>query len=411
MVDDASAATPSNPQVPRRNLLIALALGGLVVVLGAGLIMSNPKATPAPSTTPPVVAVATPTGVPATLEPSPSPTPTSAPTPSPTPEPAPILVSAPLTGRLVSPEAAQRHPIAVMIDDQSAARPQSGLNSASVVWQAPAEGGIPRYMLIFQENVPGAIGPVRSARYYYIAWAADWKAMYVHAGGSPQALSTLASKGAGQLVYNADQFRYGAYFWRINTRPAPHNLYTDGPALRALAGVVKAADGPITPAWTFAADPPLETRPIGGRIELAYLANRIHFDYDRTMNAYVRSVSGASPEIDPADGQVVAPRNVVIMVVQFGPLNDGSTSKRLEAQVIGRGPAWIASNGRTVKGTWRKSSLTSPTTFHDAAGNPVTLTIGQTFVEVLQASTSIRIADGAPAPPPSAPADPPTTGS
>ena len=82
-----------------------------------------------------------------------------------------------------------------MIDDLGPARPQSGFSAASVVWQAPAEGGIPRYMLLFQSTIPGSVGPVRSAREYYIEWAAEWKAMYVHAGGSPQALQTLASKG------------------------------------------------------------------------------------------------------------------------------------------------------------------------------------------------------------------------
>ena len=69
--------------------------------------------------------------------------------PLPTPTPKPSLVPAPLTGRLVTPAAAQRHPIAVMIDDLSPARAQSGFNAASIVWQAPAEGGIPRYMMVF----------------------------------------------------------------------------------------------------------------------------------------------------------------------------------------------------------------------------------------------------------------------
>ena len=64
-------------------------------------------------------------------------------------------------------------------------------------------------MLIFQENIPGEVGPVRSSRYYYIAWAAEWRAVYAHAGGSPQALQTLRQKGNGQLVYNADEFRWG----------------------------------------------------------------------------------------------------------------------------------------------------------------------------------------------------------
>jgi hypothetical protein len=381
-----------------------VALGLLLVAADTGLGTRNLVAAPEPTGSPPIVAAASPTPS-ATAVPSPSPTPEPTAEPTPTPEPTPILVSAPLTGRLVAPEVARQYPIAVMIDDQSAARPQSGFNSASVVWQAPAEGGIPRYMLIFQETVPAAVGPIRSARYYYIAWAADWAAMYVHAGGSPQALSTLASKGAGQLVYNADQFRYGGSFWRVKTRVAPHNLYSDGPTLRRLAGAIGAVDRPLTPAWTFAPDAPLESRPTGGQIDLAYQANRIRFNYDHATNAYVRSVSGAAPERDAADGQVVAPRNVVIMVVPFAPLNDGSTKNRLEAQVIGSGPAWIATNGQTIKGTWRKTSLTSPTTFVGPDGRPVTFTIGQTFIEVLESSSTIKVVDGTPA---AAPVVPPT---
>ena len=85
----------------------------------------------------------------------------------------------------------------------------SGFNDAAIVWHAPAEGGIPRYMMIFQDRVPPSVGPVRSARQYYIAWAAEWKAVYAHVGGSPQALQTLRQQGRGQLVYNADQFRWG----------------------------------------------------------------------------------------------------------------------------------------------------------------------------------------------------------
>ena len=112
--------------------------------------------------------------------------------------PTPVMVAAPLDGLLTTPAKAKLHPVAVMNDDLSPARPQSGFSSASVVWQAPAEGGIPRYMLVFQENTPTDVGPVRSSRYYYIAWAAELKALYVHAGGSPQALSTLRAQGSGQ---------------------------------------------------------------------------------------------------------------------------------------------------------------------------------------------------------------------
>src|SRR6185295_298888 len=139
------------------------------------------------------------------------------------------------------------------------ARPQSGFSAASVVWQAPAEGGIPRYMLMFQETAPAAVGPVRSARYYFIGWAAEWRAAYAHAGGSPQSLRTLRAQGRGQLVYNVDQFRYSSfYFWRISSRFAPHNLYTNGQRLRQMANGVGATSAatPPKPAWTFAPEAP-----------------------------------------------------------------------------------------------------------------------------------------------------------
>ncbi len=321
---------------------------------------------------------------------------------SPTVSPTPLLVPAPLDGLLVTPEQAARHPIAVMVDDLAPARPQSGFSGASVVWQAPAEGGIPRYMMVFGETGPESVGPIRSARYYYIAWAAEWDAMYVHVGGSPQALATLVAQGNGQLVYNADQFRYGnTYMWRITTRFAPHNVYTDGRHLRELAGVVGAKDAPASsppaPVWQFAPDAPMASRPLGGKIEIDYPENVIKYAYDRASNTYLRTVTSEGVEKDAATGQRVAPKNVVIMEMHFGPLNDGEPQKhRLEAQVVGSGPAWIATNGRTIKGTWSKASLTAPTLFYGPDGQPVTLTAGQTFVQVIAYGYGFSIKDGTP---------------
>ena len=323
---------------------------------------------------------------------SPSPPASAAPTPSPSPS----LVPDPLTGRPVSAAVAARHPIAVMVDDLGPARPQSGFASASIVWQAPAEGGIPRYMLVFADAIPGNVGPVRSSRYYYIAWAAEWNAAYVHAGGSPQALTTLRLKGQGQLVYNVDQFRYGLpYFWRVTNRSAPHNLYTDGRQLARMAVKVGATAPAPAGAWKFALDAPLAVRPTGGRISLAYPANRIDYAYDRATNTYLRSVSSGRPQLDAADGRRVAPSNVVVMLMHFGPLNDGHPKKeRLEATVVGSGPAWIATNGKTIRGTWTKQSLTGPTLFLDSKGNPVTLTVGQTFIQVLPVGSKVTIVNG-----------------
>jgi hypothetical protein len=359
---------------------------GLVAGLGSPPASSGPQVSPTPSAA----------GGPSI---APSPPPSFAPTP--TPAPTPVLVADPLTGRLVSPAAAARHPIAVMIDDLSPARPQSGFNAASIVWQAPAEGGIPRYMMVFQENIPTAVGPVRSSRYYYIAWAAELKALYAHAGGSPQALQTLRNQGSGQLVYNADEFRWGNSFHRVSFRFAPHNLYTTGKELRGIATTVGAKDRPITWPWTFAPDAVMSSRPIGGRIQVSYgNENTIRYDYDRKSNTYLRAVTGEAKQIDNATGKRVQPTNVIVMVMKFGPLNDGHPQKhRLEAQVTGKGPAWISTNGITIKGTWKKASLTAPTRFFDSAGKPVVLTIGQTFVQVMKTTDRISFVAGK-APPP-----------
>jgi len=320
---------------------------------------------------------------------------TPAPSASMTPNPSPALVPAPLTGRLVAPALAARHPIAVMVDDQVDARPQSGFNQASVVWQAPAEGGIPRYMLVFGEGNPPAVGPVRSSRFYFITWAAEWRALYVHVGGSPQAMAALAASGAGQLVYNADEFRWGGTFlWRIQQRLAPHNVYTDGKHLRALAARVGATAPPAGPAWRFGPGAPLADRPAGARLEITYPANQIAYRYDRASNTYPRFVGG-EPQIDAADGRQVAPDNVVVMTVVFGPLNDGHPNKRrLEAQNVGRGPAWIASNGVTIRGTWRKTSVDAPTRFYAGDGSEIVLTVGQTFIQVVPPGTPVRVVAG-----------------
>jgi DUF3048 family protein len=399
-----------------RAVIVSLIVLAVAVGLGLGVLAGSAKPSVAASLDPGQVAAGgSPSFVPPSASPAPagSPTPSSIPSPSPsassppptaTPIPSPVLVPAPLDGVLVTPAAAARHPIAVMIDDLSPARPQSGFNSASVVWQAPAEGGIPRYMMIFQETIPKAVGPVRSSRYYYIAWAAEERAVYAHAGGSPQALQTLRNQGNGQLVFNADEFRWGKSFWRISTRFAPHNLYTDGKHLRAIAKSVGAKDKQVDSPWMFAPDLAQSIRPRGGRIQFGYRANAIRYDYDWRTNTYLRSVTGSKRQIDAATGGRVAPKNVIVMLMKFGPLGTGYNHGRLEATVIGQGTAWIATNGKTIKGTWRKASLTKPTQFFDSRGREVVLTVGQTFINVLKTGSTVSLTAGKPAPPDPLPA-------
>lgn len=352
---------------------------------------TEPPAVPSPPPSP------TPTASPA---PTPSPSPTPTPSPSPTPVPTPTPVPAPLTGRLVRPDVAGRKVIAVMIDDHPDSRPQSGFSSASVVWHAPAEGGVPRYMLLFQDRVPESVGPVRSARSYYIGWAAEWNAVYAHVGGSPDALRTLREQGDGRLVFNADEFRWGGvYFWRTTDRFAPHNVYTDGKSLRQLAERLGAKDGPAPgPVWTFRPAPPIRELPQGATIRVTYKFNTVTYAYDRFTNSYPRSVAGEGEQFDAGTGRRVAPRNVVVMRMRFGLLADGSGTGRQEADFIGSGTAWVSSNGVTVKGTWRKESLTGPTRFFDRDGDPIPLAPGQTFIQIVPGGSDVAFTDGEPVP-------------
>jgi hypothetical protein len=390
---------------------VAVVAVAIVLVVGAGVLAGGTlfKAAAAPSglSSPSVIASGPGTSSPSLGSASPQPS------ASPSPEPTPVRVAAPMDGVLVSPATAKLHPIAVMIDDLSPARPQSGFSDASVVWQAPAEGGIPRYMMIFQEHTPKDVGPVRSSRLYFVEWAAEWKAAYVHAGGSPQALQALRDHGAGQWVYNVDQFRWGSFFRRVGPpRFAPHNLYTTGENLRSLTKRVKATSAAHKAVWQFAADAPLEARPVGGRIETDYQANVIVYRYDRTTNTYRRYVTGSKKQqVDAGTKKLVAPKNVVIMRMVFGPLGDDTHHHRLEAKVVGSGRAWIATNGRTIVGTWRKKSVGGPTLFYDSKGHVVTLTVGQTFVQVMKTTDRVVVKDGKVPPTPNPGVSPSPTGS
>jgi hypothetical protein len=155
----------------------------------------------------------------------------------------------------------------------------------------------------------------------------------------------------------------------------------------------------MTPAWTFGPDAPVASRPVGGSIDVSYAANHIHYAYDRISNTYRRSVTGEKVQVDAATGQRVAPKNVISIVMHFGPLNDGHPDKkRLEADFVGSGRAWVSTNGVTVRATWRKASITAPTLLFDSAGRAIRLTAGQTFVQVVPSASDLRFTVGRAAP-------------
>ena len=139
--------------------------------------------------------------------------------------------TSPLTGvELTDASLAKRPVTGLMIENSPDARPQSGMNEAGIIFEAVAEGGITRFLVLYQETQPQYIGPVRSIRPYYIDFALPFEAGLGHVGGSPDALRDIKTLGARDL----DQFYNSGAYWRISERYAPHNVYTSFERLNAL---------------------------------------------------------------------------------------------------------------------------------------------------------------------------------
>lgn len=305
--------------------------------------------------------------------------------PKPKPK-APVTLPSPLTGVQVAPELTKRPVTAIMIENSTFARPQSGLQDAGVVYEAIAEGGITRFMALFQDAQPQYIGPVRSLRPYYIDFAAPFQAGIVHIGGSPDALSEVRNGSYRDL----DQFFNSAYFYRNSARPAPHNLYTSFAKLDAL-NQSKGYTSSLFTSWPRKADKKLAT-PTAKTIDFTisgpdYYA---HYDYDAASNSYMRS-EGGSPHMDlvsAADktGVRLQPKVVIALVMNYSIAADGQHSVYDDS---GSGSAYIFQDGGVTVGSWEKAGATSQIGFKDAAGVPIKLNAGQTWLTLVSAANKV----------------------
>ena len=181
---------------------------------------------------------------------------------------------------------------AATIDNITVARPQSGISKASLVYEAPVEAGITRFLAIYPEGEDvERIGPVRSARPYFLDWAAEFDALFVHVGGSPEALEKLRAYDMRDL----NEFFNGAYFWRDRSRSAPHNTYTSTEKLIA-ADRKRFADRkpPEVAGWRFKDDAPAE---VGVVTQLAVLLSPVGwFHYEiLAIPAWIAALAHPGP--------------------------------------------------------------------------------------------------------------------
>jgi hypothetical protein len=340
-------------------LVIALIATGVVISLSG----SNHKAAGSTSTTRP-------------------PTTTSTTTTVPKPHVASHLC--PLTG-IPAPggKVPDRPALGVKIGNDPNSRPQTGLPDADIVYEEMAEGGITRYLAIFQCTVPPAIGPTRSVRWDdWHVLASYGKPILAFSGGIDQwdaMVAELASQG--KLVdANGSSYPQSNAYYRTDNREPPWNYYTSGKALWAL----DRNHTPPPPQFSYSAAPPGEsTVSTGATISYFASGSTVQWKWDAAAKAWMRYVGGV-PDVDISGAQLRA-TNLIIEVVdsQPGPYDESGTVPDVESITEGSGPAFILRNGRVERGSWSCPAYGDLTKFTFSDGKTMTLAPGKTWVELV----------------------------
>ncbi len=288
---------------------------------------------------------------------------------------------APLTGQLVSTETATRRPWAVVVENFPAVRPQAGLSSADVVFEAPTEGGITRFLAIFQSALPIRVGPIRSARPYFNDWTRTFMAFYSHSGGTSEALTQL-KKGYGNLQDVNEFFNEYAYE-RDHTKLPPHNLFT---------GVERFWNYVTNRGWTI--NQPTPSFKFSNVISLAPATTitipytpkeyQVTWNYLPITSTYERYLNKII-QTDANTGEPLKYHNVIVLLTDITPiLNDPLL--RINIRTLGTGKAILFSRGFKYTGRWIKLHLDSPLSFVNDNNESLPLEIGQTWISVLEAT-------------------------
>lgn len=296
------------------------------------------------------------------------------------------LVTRALDGVRVEPGQENLYPVAVMIDNSPEARPQAGLSGANYVIEAEAEGGITRYLAIFDSGeIPEKIGPVRSARPYFVDWAQEFSAVYTHCGGSPEALVKITREG----IIDLNEFYRADTFWRDSAGVAPHNVYTSGELLKKFLATKNLDEGKFFP-FIFKEEADFDARPEQNEVNITYRLRGFHVNwvYNKDSNDYTRFVSGQ--EYKDAQGETIKAKNIIIQVADARVLD---SALRLEMTIIGEGEAYVCRDGVCQAGTWKKKSSTARTRFYDANGQEFEFNPGTTWVEVVRPDIEFTVGD------------------
>ena len=283
-------------------------------------------------------------------------------------------------------------PYAVMINNINVARPlQSGLQDAYIIYEIIVEGGITRYMALFLDQDTDRIGSIRSARHYFLDYALENDAIYVHHGQSPQAQSDFSRLDVDRIV--VDNSKTG---WRDNTLnvATEHRLFTSIEKLNSGLGNIRTErDNDLL--LNYSIDE-LDLSSYVGAIPAnnvtikysGYITNT--YEYDSESGVYKRFVNGEE-HTDYVTKEQYTFKNIITYQVDNYTLNDGENKGRQDIENIGEGTGYYISGGYAVPITWEKSSRASQTKYYLENGEELVVNDGNTFIQIQPEGQTLTI--------------------
>lgn len=288
------------------------------------------------------------------------------------------MVISDLTGEWIDESLENNRPVCIMINNIIDAIPQSGIGSADIIFEMKVEGSLTRLLCVFKDyDDITKLGPVRSARHYYVEVTDMLDGIYAHFGWSPLAEETIPALGVNNL--NGLTMGDNVYY-RDSARYAPHNVYTTGSMLNTGIDImgysreyVKNRDKMF--AFNYE-DKKLENGKSANTIKTEYAHNKPWFEYDEAKGVYNRFQYDRA-HVDDQTGEQLTFKNVIVMLVQYTSL-DGVDHQDVDWEKGGK--AYYATNGEYEEITWKKEN--SVIKFFDKDGNQLHMNPGKTFVAV-----------------------------
>ena len=291
----------------------------------------------------------------------------------------------PLTGLPVAnASAAARSALTVKIENAPEARPQAGLNAADVVYEEQVEGGLTRFLAIFHSTDSDLIGPIRSLRPTDPDVVRPFGGLFAYSGGTKKFINLLHATPLQDIGYD----NLPKLYEKRSGKRAPHNVFSSTARLYGAAQKDLKPPPPLSP-FVAAGQQFAPAAPPAIHLSVPMGSTAVDYDWDAASASWKRLTNGTPHLLD--GGAQLTSTNVIVQFVSYrnSPGDfDVLHNPVSVAGVVGTGDAWVLAGGRVVKGKWSKASPEAMTAFTDAAGAPVALMPGRTWVLLASAGAA-----------------------